>query len=217
MQDGSHAARDRRPWRPTGPGPIGDRGDDLHGVGLQRARPRPSAVDADAAPSRFRADRRTSEPVGRPSRGTPAAPGHAVCWCRGRRVALARQWCGRDQCRLGRLVDGLRSRSGGLRAAGHRHDEVGSKYLVRSLEVGVQPDASRSTRAPTPSRPRSARAGSPRRAAPLYSCSPTSTAATGLASSGNPKTRTAAELLTDCEEDRTLPAVLVGMLREADR
>jgi hypothetical protein len=34
---------------------------------------------------------------------------------------------------------------------------------------------------------------------------------------GSPKTRTFAELLTDCEEDRTLWAVLVRILREAER
>jgi hypothetical protein len=34
---------------------------------------------------------------------------------------------------------------------------------------------------------------------------------------GNPKTRTFAELLIDCEEDRILRAVLVAMLREAER
>jgi hypothetical protein len=34
---------------------------------------------------------------------------------------------------------------------------------------------------------------------------------------GNPATRTFAELLIDCEEDRVLRAVLVGMLREAER
>ena len=34
---------------------------------------------------------------------------------------------------------------------------------------------------------------------------------------GNPKTRSFAELLIDCEEDRTLRAVFVGMLAEMER
>jgi hypothetical protein len=34
---------------------------------------------------------------------------------------------------------------------------------------------------------------------------------------GLPESRTFAELLIDCEKDRVLRTVLVGMLREADR
>jgi hypothetical protein len=47
---------------------------------------------------------------------------------------------------------------------------------------------------------------------------PTSSGPTGSESSGaNPESRAFAELLIDWEEDRTLRAVLVGMLRESER
>jgi hypothetical protein len=39
----------------------------------------------------------------------------------------------------------------------------------------------------------------------------------GRAAWGYPESRAFAELLIDCEEDRTFRAVLVGMLRETDR
>jgi hypothetical protein len=61
----------------------------------------------------------------------------------------------------------------------------------------------------------------PRSPAPscsTFSSSPTSSAPTGSARFwGYPQSRAFAELLTDCDEDRVLRAVVVGMLREMGR
>ena len=59
---------------PAGPRPGRLRRDDLHGPGLQAARPRPSAVDADPTPSWFGAYRRTSRSLGTFRGGPDAGP-----------------------------------------------------------------------------------------------------------------------------------------------
>ena len=61
-------------------------------------------------------------------------------------------------------------------------------------------------------------ARSPRRAAPRTHAPDLARAdATKLLLGNPPKTRTFAELLIDCEEDKALRAVLIGMLREMER
>jgi hypothetical protein len=86
-----------------------------------------------------------------------------------------------------------------------------------SKQGRLMSNARRSARAPaagTPGRPAS---GSPRRAAPRPDA-PDFDRADAIGSYwGNPKTRTFGELLIDCEEDRTLQAALVGMLRDMER
>jgi hypothetical protein len=51
----------------------------------------------------------------------------------------------------------------------------------------------------------------------MSSCSPTSSEPTGSAALGNLESRTFAELLIDCEDDRTLRAVVFGLLAEMER
>ena len=75
----------------------------------------------------------------------------------------------------------------------------------------------RSARTPIPGAPRRPRPRSPRRTPPLLLLPDFERADRTGEFWGDPESRAFAELLIDCEEDRALRAVLVGMLREDER
>ena len=87
---------------------------------------------------------------------------------------------------------------------GRRSDSVASKRETR--RAGTSP----------PGAPRRPRPGSPRRAAPRPHAPDFERADRIGEFWGYPESRAFAELLIDCEEDRVLRAVLVGMLRESE-
>jgi hypothetical protein len=96
-------------------------------------------------------------------------------------------------------------------------DLEGSPCEAREFDgVGSSHEARRA-RARAPGTSRHPRPGSPRRTAPGPHA-PRPGAAERIGEFWSyPQNRTFAELLIDCEEDRTLQVVLVGMLREVDR
>ena len=87
------------------------------------------------------------------------------------------------------------------------------RFESQSLECAGAPGI----RALATSTPRRAWSCSPRRASPSPHAPRLERADRIGQFWGNPESRAFAELLIDCEEDRTLRAVLVGMLREMER
>jgi hypothetical protein len=89
-----------------------------------------------------------------------------------------------------------------------------NRHALSGNALVFGPHASRSARTPPPGAARRPRSGSPRRAAPRPDAPRLRASRSDRRVLGLPREPRFAELLIDCEEDRVLRAVLVGMLRE---